>query len=168
MLQESDTIRLNRIEEKLDRLTDAISIVEDNTKKFFCYGQLPITVFYTDDTEGGGQHFGQDFISKIKIKQHRSGRAAFRQLLMLASQMLLKRLWKEKDNLLNNNQSKLKKSPIMVSVSEIYLLSIPKQGLLHKIKTNYTQNHLKYLNYRYWLLLRQNYCLLISLFQLKH
>ena len=68
MLQESNAIRLDRIEEKIDRLTDAIAIVEDNTKKFFCYGELPITVFYTDDTEGGGQHFGQDFISKIKIK----------------------------------------------------------------------------------------------------
>ena len=67
-MQELNTITLDRIEEKLDQLINAIAIVKNSTKKFSCNGKLPITVFYTDDTEGGGQHFGQDFISKIKIK----------------------------------------------------------------------------------------------------
>jgi hypothetical protein len=42
--------------------------IVDNTKKFLCDGDLPITVFYTDDLDGGGTTFGQDYIPKIKIK----------------------------------------------------------------------------------------------------
>lgn len=38
----------------------------DNIKKFICNGTNPITVFYTDATDGGGTQFGQDYVPTIK------------------------------------------------------------------------------------------------------
>ena len=40
----------------------------DHVKKFVCNGINPITVFYTDDTDGGGITFGQDYVPAIKRK----------------------------------------------------------------------------------------------------
>jgi hypothetical protein len=45
-----------------------LSPIVDNTKKFVCDGVNPITVFYTDDLDGGGTQFGQDYIPTIKRK----------------------------------------------------------------------------------------------------
>lgn len=35
-------------------------------KKFLCNGTTPITVFYTNELDGGGTSFGQDYIAVIK------------------------------------------------------------------------------------------------------
>ena len=40
----------------------------DSIKKFVCDGASPITVFYTDEVDGGGSGFGQDYIPTIKRK----------------------------------------------------------------------------------------------------
>lgn len=42
--------------------------IKDNIKRFVCNGLKPITVLYTDETDGGGTGFGQDYIPALKRK----------------------------------------------------------------------------------------------------
>jgi hypothetical protein len=39
-------------------------------KKFACNGPRPITVFYTENLDGGGTTYGKDYVAVIKKKYH--------------------------------------------------------------------------------------------------